>query len=348
MKEEDPLRRNIEEIKKAGNRSAELTYQLLAFSRQQVLKPKVVNINEVIGETSKMLQRLIGEDIQLVTILGPKAGQVKVDPGQLSQILTNLAVNARDAMPNGGKLTIESANVFLDPAYVQHHAGVLPGAYILLAISDNGIGMSAETKKHIFEPFFTTKAVGKGTGLGLATVYGIVKQSGGHINLYSEEGIGTTFKIYLPRIATGHTDEVIGTEDNDKELSMGTGTILLVEDEDIVRALAKQVLEECGYTVIEADNGVQALSICNEGDYKFDLLMTDVVMPQMGGHELANKLKEKLPDLQILYTSGYTDDAIVRHGVIEVGTNFIQKPFTPDSLAKKVQEIIGASLEISK
>jgi signal transduction histidine kinase/CheY-like chemotaxis protein len=341
MKEDDPLRHNIEEIKKAGNRSAALTQQLLAFSRQQIHQPKLIKLNDLIDETSNMLQRLLGEDIQFVSSINPKLGFVLADSSQLSQIILNLTVNAMDAMPQGGKLTVETANVFLDQTYAQQHSGVVPGAYVMLAVSDTGTGMDAETRRHIFEPFFTTKEVGQGTGLGLSTVYGIVKQNGGNIEVYSEEGVGTTFKIYLPRIA-GQAD-VVDIENNDKELSTAAGTILLVEDEDIVRALTKQVLEECGYTVIEARNGVEALAICNSGDCKFDLLMTDVVMPQMGGRELANKLKEKLPDLQILFTSGYTDDAVVRHGVIEVGTNFIQKPFTPDSLAKKVREILGAA-----
>ncbi len=346
MKEDDPLRHNIEEIKKAGNRSAALTQQLLAFSRQQIHQPKLIKLNDLIDETSNMLQRLLGEGIQFVSSINPKLGFVLADSSQLSQIILNLTVNAMDAMPQGGKLTVETANVFLDQTYAQQHSGVVPGAYVMLAVSDTGTGMDAETRRHIFEPFFTTKEVGQGTGLGLSTVYGIVKQNGGNIEVYSEEGVGTTFKIYLPRIA-GQAD-VVDIENNDKELSTAAGTVLLVEDEDIVRALTKQVLEECGYTVIEARNGVEALAICNSGDCKFDLLMTDVVMPQMGGRELANKLKEKLPDLQILFTSGYTDDAVVRHGVIEVGTNFIQKPFTPDSLTKKVRELLGASQEKSE
>ncbi|HVE57457.1 MAG TPA: PAS domain S-box protein [Pyrinomonadaceae bacterium] len=341
LKKDDPLRRNIEEIKKAAERSAELTHQLLAFSRRQILKPKIVNINEVIDETSNMLQRLIGEDVQYVSILSPSAGQVEVDPGQLSQILMNLAVNARDAMPQGGKLTVETANVFLDPVYVQRHAGVLPGAYVQLAVSDNGSGMNAETKSHIFEPFFTTKPIGQGTGLGLATVYGIVKQSGGNINIYSEEGIGTTFKIYLPRVPGNQAEEIADLKNYDKELLTGKGSILLVEDEEIVRTLTRQVLEEYGYTIHEARNGIEALEIAESINYNFDLLMTDVVMPQMGGRDLSNKLKEKLPHLQVLFTSGYTDDAVVRNGVIEIGTNFIQKPFSPDSLANKIREILN-------
>jgi PAS domain S-box-containing protein len=337
----DPLRHNIEEIKKAGQRSADLTQQLLAFSRQQILQPIVLDLNDVISDTIKILQRVIGEDIQLTTTLTSKIGRVKVDPGQFSQIVMNLAVNARDAMPQGGKLTIETANVSLDPDYTRHHVGILPGAYVLLAISDTGIGMSEETQKHIFEPFFTNKEVGQGTGLGLATVYGIVKQSGGSIEVYSEVGVGTTFKIYLPRVAEQPTAEKI--KDIPAAMPKGTETILLVEDEDVVRHLSRQVLEECGYTVIEARDGLEALKICEQRDYKFDLLMTDVVMPQMGGRELSEILKAKLPGLRILFTSGYTDDAIMRHGVIETNSNFIQKPFTPETLAHKVREILDNS-----
>ncbi len=341
LENDDPLRRNIEEIKKAGERSADLTRQLLAFSRRQVLQPVVLNLNEIISDTTKMLQRLIGEGIQITTVLNPKVGRVKVDPGQFSQIVLNLAVNARDAMPQGGKLIIETVNIFLSPDYAEQHVAVLPGAYVMLAVSDTGTGMSAETKEHIFEPFFTTKDVGQGTGLGLATVYGIVKQSGGIIEVASEQGAGTTFKIYLPRVA----EEASGTDIKDIPVKMpkGTETILLVEDEEMVRNLSRTILEECGYIVIEAMNGVEALEVCEKGDCEFHLLMTDVVMPKMGGRELADLLKEKLPDLQILFTSGYTDDAVVRNGVIEPGTNFIQKPFTPDLLAKKIRELLDSS-----
>jgi len=340
LKKDDPLRRNIEEIKKAGQRSAVLTHQLLAFSRQQVLQPVVLDLNEVITDTIKMLRRLIGEDIQLSTTLNRKVGRVKVDPGQLSQIIMNLAVNARDAMRLGGKLTIETANIFLEPAYTQQRIDFLPGAYVLLAVSDTGTGMSDETKGHIFEPFFTTKDVGKGTGLGLATVYGIVKQSGGNIEVFSEEGVGTTIKIYLPRVA-----EQVGVtkiRDTSSGMPEGTETILLVEDEELVRNLSSQILKECGYTVIEARNGLEALELCETGDCKFDLLLTDVVMPRMGGRELAEILAARLPNLLILFTSGYTDSAIVRQGVIETSTNFIQKPFTFDALACKVRELLDA------
>ncbi|MEP6849709.1 MAG: PAS domain S-box protein [Acidobacteriota bacterium] len=338
MKNDDPLRHNIAEIKKAGERSAELTNQLLAFSRLQILQPEVLSINRIIADTGSMLERLIGENIQLVTVLNPKVGQVKVDPGQLSQIITNLSVNARDAMPDGGKLTFETRNVFLDFEYAKNHVHVLPGAYVMLAVSDTGTGMEAVTQEHLFEPFYTTKAVGKGTGLGLATVYGIVKQSGGNINMYSELGVGTTFKIYLPRVM--EADEAPHAEPHPSEFPLGTETILLVEDEEIVRRLAGEVLETGGYTIIEAPNGREALAFCREHPGRIDMLMTDVVMPEMGGPELAVKIRDLFPDMAVLFTSGYTDDAIVRHGVIEANTNFIQKPFTTIDLARKVRQIL--------
>jgi PAS domain S-box-containing protein len=338
LQDGDPLRHNLEEIKKAGERSASLTHQLLAFSRQQVLQPVVLDLNEIITDTIKMIQRLIGEDVQLVTALNPKAGRVKVDPGQLTQIIMNLAVNARDAMPQGGRLTLETANRFLDPDYASERVGVIPGAYVMLAISDSGTGMNDQIQQHIFEPFFTTKEVGKGTGLGLATVYGIVKQSGGNIGVYSELGVGTTFKIYLPRVI--EKAEAAEVREIVDELPEGTETIFLVEDEDLVRALTRQILEMCGYTVFEARNGVEAMTMCEARDCKFDLLMTDVVMPEMGGRELAAKFAQVHPQMRVLFTSGYTDDAIIRHGVIEAGTNFIQKPFTPDALALKIREVL--------
>jgi PAS domain S-box-containing protein len=343
LKADDPLRQNIEEIKKAGERSAELTYQLLAFSRRQILQPKIVSLNQTITGTGRMLERLIGEDIQLITVFNPKVGQVKVDPGQLSQIIINLALNARDAMPQGGKLTIETNNATLDNEYALRHVSTVPGEYVMLSISDTGTGIDAETKRHIFEPFFTTKEVGKGTGLGLATVYGIVKQSGGNIWVYSEPGVGTTFKIYLPRVV----EEYVAEEaiDTSEEFPRGTETILLVEDEKMVRSLTQQVLEGCGYTVIEAGNGAEALSLCEKTDCQIDLLMTDVVMPQMGGRELVERFVHIYPQTQILFTSGYTDDEVVRHGVVEAGTNFIQKPFTPHGLALKVREILDGSEE---
>ncbi|MGC2237035.1 MAG: response regulator [Pyrinomonadaceae bacterium] len=337
---DDPLRRNIEEIKKAGDRAASLTRQLLAFSRKQVLKPKILDINAIILDVEKMLRRLIGEDVELRTVIQSRLGKIKADPGQIEQVLMNLAVNARDAMPKGGTLTVEASNVYLDDAYARGHIGVKPGSYVMLAVSDNGTGIDSETLQHIFEPFFTTKETGKGTGLGLAMIYGIVKQSGGNIWVYSELGKGTTFKIYLPRVEA--SDTVVEQEDIATDLQQGTETILLVEDEDMVRNLSRQILESCGYKVIEAENGIEALVVCENRENKIDLLVTDVVMPQMGGRELSERLARKYPHIKVLFTSGYTDDAIVRHGIIDAGTNFLQKPFTLDALSRKVRELLDA------
>ena len=341
--QDDPMRGNIEEIKKAGERSASLTQQLLAFSRRQLLQPEFVDLNETITETSSMLKRLIGEDIELATVLNPKVGSIKVDPGQLSQIIMNLVVNARDAMPNGGKLTIATSNVFLDPDYARTHLGILPGAYVMLSVSDTGIGMTPEQQEQIFEPFYTTKEVGKGTGLGLSTVYGIVKQSGGNVLVYSEVGHGSTFKIYLPRVVS--PDETPEFQESSPKLALGTEIILLVEDEDLVRSLSRQVLESCGYKVIEAVDGVEALEILEGSEEHIDLLITDVVMPRMGGPELAEKLREKMPNLPILFASGYTDDAIVRNGVLQTNVNFIQKPFAIDDVARKVRDLLDSEKE---
>ncbi len=341
--ENDPLRRYIEEIKKAGQRSASLTQQLLAFSRQQILQPAVVNLNEAITDILKMLQRLIGENVQLVAALNPKTGRVKVDPGQLSQIIMNLAVNASDAMPDGGHLTIETANVFFEPNYTGRHVKLIPGAYVMLSVRDTGIGIDKETQQNIFEPFFTTKEVGKGTGLGLATVYGIVKQSGGDIEVLSEVGRGTIFKIFLPRVA--QPIETTEVELNSSELPRGTETILLVEDEDVVRSLTCEVLQMCGYNVLEARDGVEALTICERHDCEISLLMTDVVMPRMGGWELAEKFALVYPQMRVLFTSGYTNDVVARRDVIGAMSNFIQKPFALDALAHKVRAVLDAPLE---
>jgi two-component system cell cycle sensor histidine kinase/response regulator CckA len=339
----DPLRRNIEEIKKAGERSAELTHQLLAFSRRQILQTKVLDLNKVISDTIIMFQRLIGEDIQLVASLSPEIGNIEADPGQLSQVILNLVINARDAMPQGGSIVIETERVQLDDRYAGHHISVKPGDYVMLAVSDTGIGMDEETKKQIFEPFFTTKEIGKGTGLGLSTVYGIIKQSGGNIWVYSEPGKGSTFKIYLPRIA--ETTKVSEKSSQSTDSHKGSETILLVEDETIVRKLSREVLESCGYKVIEAEHGVDALEICEKYEGKIDLLMTDVVMPKMGGRELAEILTKNYPHISVLFTSGYTDDAVILHGIIDVGTNFIQRPFTFDILARKVRELLDKSAD---
>jgi two-component system cell cycle sensor histidine kinase/response regulator CckA len=336
LREDDPLRPHIEEIKKAGERSADLTRQLLAFSRRQMLQPKVLDINKIVSDTAVMLQRLIGEDISLISVLGSDVAPIEADPGQLSQVILNLVVNARDAMPTGGTITIETKNVYLDEQYAKQHIAVKPGPYVMLSVSDTGTGMDAVTQKQIFEPFFTTKELGKGTGLGLATVYGIVKQSNGNIWVYSEVGKGTAFKIYLPRIEEGSDAPV--EHPSPAGFFWGTETILVVEDEDMVRSLSREVLESCGYTVLEATNGMEALSMCAE--HEINLLITDIVMPQMGGRELAEKLSEAYPKIRVLFTSGYTDDAIVRHGIIEDDASFIQKPFNLDALARRVRELL--------
>lgn len=336
------LRGNVEEIKKAGERAASLTRQLLAFSRQQVISPQVLDLNGVVTSMEKMLCRLIGEDVELVTVQGPDLGGVKADPGQVEQVILNLAVNSRDAMPDGGKIVIETANAELDEAYSRTHYSVKPGSYVMLALSDAGIGMDAETMSHIFEPFFTTKVKGKGTGLGLAMVYGIVKQSGGFIWVYSEPGQGTTFKIYFPRVekavAPALSTRVLG------ESLRGSETILLVEDEDALRSLVRGVLESNGYAVLAAGRPEEALEISERHKEPIQLMLTDVVMPQMSGRELADRLVGLHSETKVLYMSGYTDSAIVRNGVLEEGIPFLEKPFTPEALARKVREVLHSKL----
>jgi two-component system cell cycle sensor histidine kinase/response regulator CckA len=341
--QDETKRFKVEEIRKAGERAASLTRQLLAFSRKQVLQPKVLQLNTIVADVDKMLRRLIGEDINLLTLSEPTLGQIKADPGQIEQVLLNLAVNARDAMPQGGKLTIETDNVYLDNLYARKHVSIQPGRYVMLAVSDTGCGMNAETQARMFDPFFTTKEQGKGTGLGLSTVYGIVKQSGGNIWVYSEVGKGTTFKIYLPRV-----DEAVESEearDLPAELSQGRETVLLAEDEDQVRRITRMVLEINGYRVLEARSGDEALSIYKQHQGEIDLLMTDVVMPQMSGRELAQSLERLHPGIKVLYMSGYTDDAIVRHGLLDQEIVFLQKPFTPEGLTRKVREVLDAPQE---
>jgi signal transduction histidine kinase len=344
MKQDDPLYRKLEAIKEAGGRAASLTRQLLAFSRKQVLQPKVLDLNKVIFETNKILQRLIGEDIDLLIGLAPDLGKVKADPSQIEQVLMNLAVNARDAMPKGGKLTIETDNVYLNEHYAGRHLSVRPGAYIMLAVSDTGCGMDAQTQERAFEPFFTTKEVGKGTGLGLATVYGIVKQSGGNIWVYSEMGRGTTFKIYLPCVDKPAEEHQANLEETN--LQMGVETVLLVEDEELVRKMTGEILQESGYQVLEAKDGLEALSIARQHDGPIHLMLSDVVMPQMGGRELAEHLISLRSETKVLYMSGYTDDAIVHHGVLDKGMSFIEKPFTPWDLTSKVREVLNATVEV--
>ena len=334
----DRVRSKLEEMKKAGQRAASLTRQLLAFSRQQVLEPKVLDLNIVVAETEKMLRRLIGEDIELVTVLEPDLGRVKVDRGQLEQVILNLAVNARDAMPRGGRLTINTANVEVDGTFAGYPGRAQPGSYVLLLVADTGMGMDKEVQTHIFEPFFTTKEKGKGTGLGLATVYGIVKQSNGYIWVYSEPGHGTTFKVYLPRVY-----EVVETRKAGKvpeDSRRGSETILVAEDEESMRELTQEILEASGYTVLVADNGAKAIQLAEEHPGQIDVLLTDVVMPGMGGRELSEQISMKHPEARVLYMSGYTDDAIVHHGVSQPSAAFIQKPFTPKKLTSKVRQVL--------
>ncbi len=336
----DPRRADLEGILHAARQAADLTRQLLAFSRRQVLELKVLNLNDVVAGIEKMLQRVIGEDLDLAMALTPDLGAVRADPGQLEQVLMNLVVNARDAMPDGGQVTIETAAVELDDAYAKTHSPVVPGPYVLLAVSDTGVGMDEATKNRIFEPFFTTKELGKGTGLGLATVYGIVKQSGGHVWVYSEPGRGTTFKIYLPRVT--EPAEALHPVGAGAEVQGGSETILVVEDQADVRTVVRKVLERCGYSILEADRPSAALALADAARALPDLLITDVVMPELNGRELARQLEARWPGLKVLYLSGYTDDAIVRHGVLESGVSFLQKPFTPDTLARKVRQVLDS------
>ena len=333
------VRQDLEEIRKAAQRASALTRQLLAFSRQQVLEPVVLQLNGLVEDVDKMLRRLIGEDIDLRLALAPDLGNVRIDPGQLEQVLMNLVVNARDAMPTGGKLLIETANADLTEQYADLHQPVTPGRYAMLAVSDTGTGMDAQVKARIFEPFFTTKERGKGTGLGLSTVYGIVKQSGGYVWVYSELGRGTTFKIYLPRV-DAPAERVIAPRE--PGTLAGTETILLAEDDEMLRRLAKGLLEKLGYRVLDAENAAQALAVAGAHQAPIHLLLADVVMPGASGRELARRLAEQRPATKVLYVSGYTDDAIVHHGMLEPGLNFLQKPFTPDGLARKVREVLDA------
>jgi signal transduction histidine kinase len=332
-----PLRADADEILGAADRAAGLTRQLLAFSRKQVLQPRVLELNDIVAHMEKMLRRLIGEDIELRTVFEPALGQVKADHGQIEQVILNLAVNARDAMPVGGKLTIETANVFLDQKSVFRNRGLEVGEYIMLAITDTGVGMTDEVKAHLFEPFFSTKGVGKGTGLGLATCYGIVTQSEGDIRVYSEPGHGTTFKVYLPRLRQQTAEAPVHEVSDD--LPRGTESVLMVEDDPTVRKLAKAVLRGCGYAVQEATNGVEALSLIARNS-SFDLVITDVIMPKMSGKELYLEIKERLPDTRVLFISGYTDDALAHHGVLEKDLLFLEKPFSPARLAQKVRAVL--------
>jgi PAS domain S-box-containing protein len=334
----DPMRNDLEQIVRAGRRASDLTRQLLAFSRRQVLQPRIVNLNDDIAAMTKMLHRVIGEDIELAFVQGEGLGSILVDPGQMEQVLLNLVVNARDAMPHGGKLTIETSNIDLDAAYGGEHLGVEPGAYVAVTVSDTGAGMDRATQARVFEPFFTTKEHGKGTGLGLSTVHGIVKQSGGHIWVYSEPGKGSTFKIYLPRARAGAGEGEPLSQG--KRTLHGSETILLVEDDEQVRNLAVTVLRRHGYRVLEAASGGDALVITERHRGRVDLLLTDVVMPRMSGRELWERVSVLQPGTRVLFMSGYTDDAIVRHGVLGSEFDFVQKPVGPTALLSKVRAVL--------
>jgi PAS domain S-box-containing protein len=334
-----PLVNDLMEVKKAADRAVALTRQLLAFGRKQVLQPVPLDLNEVVAGVEKMLRRILGEDVDLVRRLAPDLGLISADPGQLEQVLMNLVVNARDAMPGGGELTIETANVEIDGEYAACHLTVTSGRYVLLAVTDTGCGMDGQTKARLFEPFFTTKEKGKGTGLGLSTVYGIVKQSGGDIWVYSEPGQGTTFKIYLPRELSATTATALKPSTVPKR-SRGTETILVVEDEEALRKVVLRTLDGAGYKVLCAADGDEALlkSARHAGDIR--LLLTDVVMPRMSGSVLAERLSKARPSLKVLYMSGYSDEAIVQHGVIQAGAHFLGKPFTAADLARKVRDVL--------
>jgi PAS domain S-box-containing protein len=338
MKAEDPFRENIEEIKKSADRASDLTRQLLAFSRRQIMEMRVLNLNTILQNLEKMLRRLIGEDIELTFLLGDDLRRVKVDPGQIEQVIINLSVNARDAMPKGGKLTIETANAVLDEEYARKHIAVKPGRYVMVSVSDTGMGMTPEVRERVFEPFFTTKERGRGTGLGLSTVYGIVKQSGGNIWIYSEPDRGTTFKIYLPQVdeALEELREKVET----RELPRGIETVLIVEDDKEVRKLVARILENHGYKVLEASQGSEALPLSKEYQEPIHLMLADVVMPGLDGRELAERIKLLHPRMKVLYMSGYTENAITHHGILEKGMNYIQKPFTVDALTRKVREVL--------
>jgi PAS domain S-box-containing protein len=335
---DDPSRPLAEDIRKAGERAASLTRQLLAFSRKQMLEVKDVNLNETVEQAGKMLRRLIGEDVKLTTVLASNLAHVKVDPGQMEQVLMNLAVNARDAMPQGGNLTIETTNVELNEPYAAGQLDLCAGRYVMLAVSDTGCGMDDETQARIFEPFFTTKEFGKGTGLGLAVVHGIVKQSGGRIAVYSEPGHGTTFRIYLPAITA--VRKLGKSYQGYEKVPKGTETVLLVEDEEGVRQMSCLALRRAGYNVLEARHGLAALRVAEETPEPIHLLVSDVVMPEMGGPRLAECLTAERPGLKVLYVSGYTDDAVVRHGILREELAFLHKPFTPGALARKVREVL--------
>jgi PAS domain S-box-containing protein len=334
---DDRSRPDLEAIRRAGRQAAELTRQLLAFSRQQVVAPRVIDLGEAARGADKMLRRLVGEDIELIVRAPGEPAPVRADAAQIDQVVMNLALNARDAMPQGGKLTIEVAPVEVDEAYAREHLGVSPGPHVQLAVSDTGVGMDEQTRSHVFEPFFTTKEKGKGTGLGLATVFGIVQQSGGTIWVDSAPGAGTRFKILFPR-AVAAVDAAL--EITQPTSLRGTETVLLVEDQEEVRQVAREILSRLGYEVLEAPNGAEALQLCERHPRPIDLLLTDVVMPQMSGRELAERVAPGRPDMRVLFMSGYTEDAILQHGILDEGLAFLQKPLVPDRLARRVREVL--------
>ncbi|MCJ7495580.1 MAG: response regulator [Deltaproteobacteria bacterium] len=338
LKEGDPLKGRIEMILGETNRSANLARQLLVFSRRQVKEMVVLDLNHLLRELDKMLHRVIGEDIKIVHVLAKDLGKVKVDPGQIAQAVLNLALNARDAMPKGGKLIVETANVKLDEVYSSTHSDVIPGRYVMFSVSDTGVGMTPEVRERVFEPFFTTKEKGKGTGLGLYTVYGIVKQSGGDICVYSEPGYGATFKIFLPQVDEPFQE--VREEAEKKDLPRGDETILVVEDDEKVRAVTVEVLMKYGYRVLDAPNGAKAMLICENHKGPIHLVLTDVVMPEMSGGELGGKLSLLYPEMKVIYMSGYMENEIVHTGVLPEGVNFIQKPFTLEGLVTKIREVL--------
>jgi len=338
----EPHASDLREIQGAAERAANLTRALLAFSRQQVLEPTVLDLNDVVHRMDKMLRRVIGEDIELRWTAEPALGRVRIDPGQIEQVLMNLAVNARDAMPAGGKLLLETANIELDAGYAQTHVGVTPGPHVMLAVTDTGAGMSKEVQAKIFEPFFTTKGLGKGTGLGLSTVFGIVRQSGGHIWVYSEPGQGTTFKLYFPR--TDQPPEVKSRVGAALGSLRGSETLLLVEDDEQLRVVSRTILDKNGYRVIAAGSPADALDHCVREPGPIHLMITDVVMPGMNGLQLATQAAKVRPAMKVLYVSGYTNNTIVHHGVLDEGVAFLQKPITPDALLRKVREVLDAAM----
>jgi len=341
----DFLERGAREIHKAADRAAGLTRQLLAFSRQQVLEPKVLDLHEIIAEMKDLLLRMLGEEVELVVMPAEDLGRVRADPGQIGQVLMNLAANSRDAMPQGGRFIVETANVVIDETFSAQHADMPPGSYVALSVSDTGSGMSSETRSHIFEPFFTTKEKGKGTGLGLATVYGIVKQSGGYIWVYSEPDLGATFKLYLPRVDA--QPERLPPAAAPAANCQGSETLLVVEDEDGVRLLVRDYLRMKGYTVLEAGHGEEALRIAGEHSGEISLMITDVIMPGMNGRQLAERMAILRPAMKVLYMSGYAETAVYRKGVLEPGAPFLQKPFGPPDLGRKVRDVLGPERESS-